>query len=479
MRLLQIGLILFAVSGVAGQPKHSSPAKPTRKPPSQAALSENSFSAGGTTNEQMLRNLYLGNFAELSMERDALLFGVLYSQYLNAYAQRCASSLPADKVEITRDVCVRERYTVNGYGVRVGSAVCVEYRQEGTGLYADPAMYAAKLKLAQLAESNSWRNTMRIIGQAQDNPFAPAMEMLNTSTATDQDLNLLVQANGCKSPALRRFQENLRLYALGKQPIRLGGPKQTLTAAGAPVSTDYRRLLEDLVFDYAKTWAMNRYVSGSVTDVNVSRDERGRPSRVAARYQYVGFNGNSQGSVTLEFADGYPECMYFFDYPSVCKTPNRKIIAAYENGSYRAPEVVKPATVVAEKREAPIPALVPAPKIEAPPAPVAVLVIEESDPEPAPDDFGDVEIHAEMRVRSKVRLDVQPSNALVLVRGVDDTFKYAGLASKYSGAERLWLDDGPQLLLLRKKGWRDHVIRLTIADDGEEIIRVSLTADVP
>ena len=39
-----------------------------------------------------------------------------------------------------RDVCVRERYTVDGYGNRVGGSTCIEYRKEGTGLYADPTM---------------------------------------------------------------------------------------------------------------------------------------------------------------------------------------------------------------------------------------------------------------------------------------------------------------------------------------------------
>ena len=32
--------------------------------------------------------------------------------------------------------------------------------------------------------------------------------------------------------------------------------------------------------------------------------------------------------MTVDFTDGLPECMYFFDLPTTCKTPNRRIVAA-------------------------------------------------------------------------------------------------------------------------------------------------------
>jgi hypothetical protein len=74
-------------------------------------------------------------------------------------------------------------------------------------------------------------------------------------------------------------------------------------------------------------------VSGSTSNVAVSsRDASGRPSKIIGKYL---FNGRSQGSVSVDFSDGLPECMYFFDLPSTCKTPNRRIVAAFASGAYQ------------------------------------------------------------------------------------------------------------------------------------------------
>jgi hypothetical protein len=149
--------------------------------------------------------------------------------------------------------------------------------------------------------------------------------------------------NGCASAGLKRFQENMRLFALGKQPVRLDGTAVQSVATEAPrpgtafKDSDYGRLLEDLVAEQAKTWAMNRYLRGSIAGVVVSsRDGVGRPAAIEARYAFSDFGGRrSQGSVTLKFSDGLPECLLFSDLPFDCRTPNRKLVAAYESGGYQ------------------------------------------------------------------------------------------------------------------------------------------------
>jgi hypothetical protein len=77
---------------------------------------------------------------------------------------------------------------------------------------------------------------------------------------------------------------------------------------------------------------MNRYVSGSVSNVVVAaRGADGRPAKVTGSYL---FNRQNRGSVSISFADGLPECMYFFDFPTTCRTPNRRVVEAYANGAY-------------------------------------------------------------------------------------------------------------------------------------------------
>lgn len=78
---------------------------------------------------------------------------------------------------------------------------------------------------------------------------------------------------------------------------------------------------------------MNRYQKGRVSNVSVvSRDESGRPAKIKANYIFAGFSGKSNGAITL--TNGLPECMFFFDFPNTCRTPNRRIVAAYDNYAY-------------------------------------------------------------------------------------------------------------------------------------------------
>jgi hypothetical protein len=48
--------------------------------------------------------------------------------------------------------------------------------------------------------------------------------------------------------------------------------------------SDYNRLLEDLIVDQARTWAMNRYAPGSASRVMVAHDPTGVASKIMAKY---------------------------------------------------------------------------------------------------------------------------------------------------------------------------------------------------
>src|SRR5713226_3618052 len=116
----------------------------SQSPSPRATGEPASFSAKGLNYETELTGLYLGDFAHARLERDSMAFDLLFGNYLSAFARRCSAYLPANKVEMTRSECAREQYSVNRYGARTGPSTCIEYREVGTGLYADPDLYAAQ-----------------------------------------------------------------------------------------------------------------------------------------------------------------------------------------------------------------------------------------------------------------------------------------------------------------------------------------------
>lgn len=56
---------------------------------------------------------------------------------------------------------------------------------------------------------------------------------------------------------------------------------------------------------------------------------------ISAKYTYRGMGGAATGSVRLDFANGEPECLYFFDAPTSCRKASRRIVNAYLDGTYR------------------------------------------------------------------------------------------------------------------------------------------------
>ena len=334
MRLLQICFTLAVVPAVWAQQSRPTATKAVE---TRAPLTRASFSTAGLQNEKTLTHFFTGNFVDIPFDRENLPFLVMFQDYLEAYARHCAAYLPPNKVEMTRQVCVREQYQVNQYGARVGTSTCVEYRTEGTGLYADPTLYAAKSNLDNVSAISVVKDTFKQL--SGKNPLESALNTAKDAQVMENDMNRLFGLNACTSPGLKRFQENVLLFSLNKQPVVLSGEGGATTARVQPSpgallkDQNYTRLVEDLVLDQSKTWFMNRYAPGSTSNVVVSsKDAEGRPAKLVARYL---FNGRSPGSVTIEFSDGLPQCMYFFDLPTTCRTPNRRIVAAYSSGGYQ------------------------------------------------------------------------------------------------------------------------------------------------
>jgi len=131
-------------------------------------------------------------------------------------------------------------------------------------------------------------------------------------------------------------------FALGQPGLTLPGGETLASIAPkkSPGATfkdsNYTRLVDDLIAENSQGWMLNRYVRGSASGVTVSsRDTLGRPAKIVGNYLFDGSKGRSRGSVTVQFSDGLPQCVFFFDFPTTCRTPSRRIITTYENGRYQ------------------------------------------------------------------------------------------------------------------------------------------------
>ena len=217
MRLVLVCFVLFAVlQGLAQQGGSQQNA---------VGLTSASFSASGLHNEALLTNLYIGNFKGIDFDRTNVLFEGLFSDYLKAYGSHCAAYLPKNKVELKETYCQQQDYQIDQYGTRVSSG-CLIYGTRGTGIYADPTLNEAKEQLDSVAGPEMIHqafNTMAGKNGDGMSSLLGALKTLGASQTITSDMDSLVEMNACPSPGLKRFQENLMLFALGKQPIVLPG----------------------------------------------------------------------------------------------------------------------------------------------------------------------------------------------------------------------------------------------------------------
>lgn len=298
------------------------------------------FSATGLNYERDITGLFLGDFKSLRLRSDGFEFAKLLGSYVTAFARQCGTYLPVNKVEITRLECATEQYMVNRYGVQVGASSCVQYREVGTGLYADPDLYAAARRVDAAVGVNA---TKDLFGLSNNDPIDTAMRARDAQATVGQDMQTLIAINGCATPGVQRFQVNMLRFARGESGLPLASG-ETLASIAPPQSasgtpfkdSNYTKLLDDLVAEQSKAWLMNRYISGSLSDVTVaSRDEGGRPLEIVGQYAFDSLNGRSKGTVRVRFSGSLPQCVYFSDFPTTCRTPSPRIVMAYENNKYQ------------------------------------------------------------------------------------------------------------------------------------------------
>lgn len=293
------------------------------------------FKTDGLYNAEFFDNIYRGHFENIEMNREDLEFLSIFEQYLRAYGRQCPDLLPADKVKIMNTECAREQVTTNGYGLEI-SRVCVEWRQVPSGLYARRELYNAKLEVERIHSADALRE---LVGMMTDqNIMGNTLDKAHKAKALMLDMGQLFNLNPCNGLGIKRFEKNLRMYALNQPSVRMQGVSKytAMKKTGGPIGLqDFNKLINDLVADQAKTWMFNRFTQESISGVTIlAKDSQGRPATIIADYRYSGFSGTSKGWVKVIFANGLPKGIYFFDFPDNRKTPGSSIVASYAKGTY-------------------------------------------------------------------------------------------------------------------------------------------------
>ena len=162
-----------------------------------------------------LSAIYLGDFGEITFGRRGTPAAALIGAYVQAFSERCAASLPANKVEITVEKCEREEWQENAYGEVPGSRHCARTVTVRTGRYADPELY----KLSGELQAEQVVSAIGDIGEALRDPIGYTSSKVKATLSANKDMPQLLAVNGCASPATKRFQANLIRFASRRDAI--------------------------------------------------------------------------------------------------------------------------------------------------------------------------------------------------------------------------------------------------------------------
>ncbi|PCJ93255.1 MAG: hypothetical protein COA50_14590 [Flavobacteriaceae bacterium] len=281
--------------------------------------------------------LFRGHYENIELKPSDSEFLMIFEQYLRTFGKQCPTYSPSNKVEIMEQVCATEEVSRNIYGNEL-SRVCIEWKWVGTRLYARPDLYNAKMEIESTQRANGLQTVFAMI--TDPNAMGNSVDLMHKVKGLQNDMAQIFKLNPCNSPGVRRFEENLKLFALNKSAIRMQGSSKyaSMKKSGGPIGTqNLTKLFDDLVANQAQTWSFNRYVPNSISGLVIqSKDTEGRPVNATANYSYKGFGSSANGWVRISFTNGLPDCIYFFDFPNNCKTANSSIVASYAQGNYRA-----------------------------------------------------------------------------------------------------------------------------------------------
>jgi hypothetical protein len=294
------------------------------------------FNTDGLYYAEFYDYIFRGHFENIKIKREDMDFLMIFGQYLRTYGAKCSSHLGVNKVKIMEQECAKEQVTTNGYGIET-SRVCIKWRWVWSGLYAQPDLYYAKIEVENIQRADGLRTVMAMI--TDPNAMGNSVDRVHKIKGLKNDMAQFFNLNQCNSAGIKRFEENLKRFALNKPSIRMQGISKyaAMKKSGGPTGLqNFTKLIDDLVTNQAKTWSFNQYTPESISNVRVqSKDTKGRPTVIKANYNYKGFGNGNDGLVTITFKKGLPDCIYFADFPTNCKTPNSSIVASYAQGNYK------------------------------------------------------------------------------------------------------------------------------------------------
>jgi hypothetical protein len=157
-----------------------------------------------------------GEFANVGFGRDSEEFAALVSGYLGAFSESCKAALPANKVEITEQVCVQHAWTERGGWEVAGSRHCVQYRTQGTGKYADPEVLNLAERLQQQQYGALMGDFFGNLAKALNDPIGFTAGKVRPVVNGRNDMVRLLSVNGCAAKATKSFQRNFLNFGSGR-----------------------------------------------------------------------------------------------------------------------------------------------------------------------------------------------------------------------------------------------------------------------
>ncbi|MBC73944.1 hypothetical protein [Maribacter litoralis] len=293
------------------------------------------FKTVGLNNSAFFDYIYRGHFENIELDVSSSHFLMILSGYLNTFGSLCPDELPENKVEIMTDVCSRESVTTNGYGAEV-SRYCIAWKTIGTGIFADPKLYAAKMRLVAKQDQNALRTVIDMY--TDPNAMGNSVDQIHKAKALLSDWSNFFKFNECDSKSVKQFETNLLAFANQQKPERLKGMSvyEKIKILGGPAGDqNHAKLLNDIVSNQSRNWAMNKYTSNSISNVREFKSaDQTQTVALKANYNFSGLLGKQTGGVSVKFKDGLPDCIYFSDFPNNCKKPNGALVAKYGLGEY-------------------------------------------------------------------------------------------------------------------------------------------------
>ncbi len=207
----------------------------------RAQLAASGFSSKGLKNEDLLANIFLGDFEALPFARDDMSFSALYGAYTKTFGERCSISKAAPNVEIMERYCSAWTERRNGYGMYLGTT-CNEYSTRGTGVFLTPEMWDGRSAIdrAQASKLLNPKSGGGLLGGILQSlvDFTSGKTLNDMSNAIDvaTDVEPLFSLNACDSAGLKRFHENLKRFALNESPVVEPSPSEK--TKGSPIKTE-------------------------------------------------------------------------------------------------------------------------------------------------------------------------------------------------------------------------------------------------